>query len=396
MLRQKGRFSAFIIRLAIVATALSVAAMIISLALITGFKKGVREKLFSYWGNVHVTLYTPDNTSIITPEPIQEDDGLVSRIKMLPGVEGVSPFAVCPAIINTGGVMEGIQLKGVDEGYDFSGISSASIDYSDTSYSKDIILSETTLNKLNLKAGDKVLLYFLKPGSLPSIRKVRVKGSYHTGMEEIDKSYAICDIRLLQRANGWAASDINGYQVMLDDDRTAEEISSVIFYDYLPRDSRMTTYTMHEMFPAVYDWLGLLDVNARVIIIIMSIVAIINLTVALLILIIEQARLVGILKTLGMQERQMRRIFLYHATLIGGMGIVAGNILAVGLCILQQQTGFLTLPEDTYYMKYVPVELIWWHPLLVSIATLVLCILCMWLPTLYIRRILPARVLQFK
>ncbi|MCB0699792.1 MAG: ABC transporter permease [Chitinophagales bacterium] len=397
MLRQKGRFSAFIIRLAVVATALSVAAMIASVAMISGFKYEIREKLFSYWGHVLITPYSPNNAGIVSPEPVPDDKGLYEQLKLMPEVTSVAKFAVRPAIVNANRQMEGVQLKGVDEAYDFSGIHAAKLDFSDSSYSKDIILSQTLLDRLQLKVGDDVLLYFLEKGStFPRIRKVKVSGSYHTGMEDIDKRNAICDIRLLQQINNWDQGEINGYQLALTDDALADTVAGKVFYNYLPADSRLYPQTMQEIFPAIYDWLSLQDVNAMLALIIMAFVAIIDMIAALLILIVEQARMVGILKTMGMAEKPLRRVFLYHALFIGGMGVLLGNVLGLGLCMLQQQTGFLKLSEATYYMQYVPVRLIWWHPVLISIATLVLCILCMWLPTLYIRRILPARVLQFK
>jgi lipoprotein-releasing system permease protein len=257
------------------------------------------------------------------------------------------------------------------------------------------MLSTGVADKLNVKPGDMLELYFIEPGSvLPRIRKVKLAGTYHTGMEEIDKSYALCDLRLLQRVNGWDANKINGYQMQLDDDAKADTVANTVFYNYV--QPPLTTYTMEDIFPNLFDWLHLQDVNTRVIIGIMAIVAIINLAAALLILIVEQVRMVGVLKAQGMPNGQIQRIFLYHAAIISGMGIVLGNILAFGICWLQIKTGFLKLTEANYALRYVPVKLYWWQPVLINGATIVLCILCMWLPSLYIRRIHPARVLQFK
>lgn len=398
MFRGKGGFSAFIIRLAIVATALSVATMIVTVAFITGFKHEIRDKLFSFWGHVHITPFTPNASTIITPDPIKIDRKLELQVKRLPHVESIAPFAVRPGIIHSNELMEGVQLKGVDSSYVFpEGItlSGNRIDYADTSYSKEILLSKTMAARLKLEAGDDIHLYFLEPGSImPRIRKVKVAGMFHTGMDEVDKEYGICDLRLLQRINGWGANDINGYQVMLDREEYSDTVSMKIFNDYL--EAPLTTHTMAEIFPNIYDWLQLQDVNARIIIIIMAVVAIINLAVALLILIVEHARMVGLFKAQGMTQGSMQMIFLYYAGLIAALGILAGNVMGIGLCWLQQETGFLTLSESTYYVRHVPVRVYWHHAALIDIGTLILCILCMWLPSLYIRRIQPARVLQFK
>ncbi len=372
--------------------------MILSMAFISGFKYEIREKLFSFWGHVHIIPYSPDASNIISPNPIKADKKLEQQVAASPHVIEITPFAVRPAIVNVNKYMEGVQLKGINERYKFNSgvrINGQWINFNDTSYSKDILLSETTASRLDIHAGDTILLYFLEPGAtFPRVRKARVSGLYHTGMDEVDHDFGICDIQLLQRINNWQSNDINGYQLTLDDHKYADTVATDIFNKYL--EPPLTTNTMQQIFPGVFDWLSFQDVNARIILVIMSIVAIINLAVTLLILIVEQARMVGVLKAQGMQASDIRKIFLYHAGLIAAIGILLGNIIALGICWVQLTTGFLTLPEATYYVQQVPVRIIWWHPILISIATLVLCILCMWLPSLYIRRIQPAKVLQFK
>ena len=398
LLRQKGGFSPFVIRLAIAATALSVATMVLSLAFITGFKQEIRAKLFSFWGHVHVIPYSPNASNLISPEPIVADWQLQNAVEKIPHVKEVDPFAIRPAIINANHYMEGIQLKGITSHYKLPkgiALKGTWMDFTDTAYAKGVVPSQTTGSRLDIKPGDDILLYFLQPGStFPRVRKLKVAGLYHTGMEEVDRDFAICDIRLLQRINGWQVGHINGYQLTLDNDQHADTIAWQVFDRYL--QPPLTTNTMKEIFPNIFDWLQLQDVNARTILIIMAIVAIINLAVALLILIVEQARMVGVLKAQGMQLAAIMQIFLYHSALIAGIGILLGNIIALGICWLQQATGFLTLPEATYYMEKVPIGVIWWHVVAIDVVTLVLCILCMCLPALYIRHIQPARVLQFK
>lgn len=398
LLRQKGTFSSFIIKLAITATSLSVAVMIATIALINGFKYEIREKIFSFWGHVMVTPYVVNTASLITPEPIPYDEGLVQKIKSMPEVKSIAAWAARPGILQFNGNMEGIRLKGVYKNFQFSEkiqFTGNKIDYSDTAYAKQIIVSQTTANRLNLKAGNDLQLYFLEPGSTsPRIRKVKVAGIYHTGMEEIDKDYALCDIRLLQRINNWQPNQINGYQIDLKNEALSDTVAAQIFYNYLQQP--LTANTMKDIYGNIFDWLQLQDLNAELVIIIMAVVAIINLAVALLILIVEQARVVGLLKAMGMNENETRKIFLYYAAIIAGAGIFVGNVLGLGICFLQQKTGFLKLNEATYYMSQVPVRINGWYVLLIDLATLLICILCMWLPSLYIRRIQPARVLQFK
>lgn len=398
MFRQKGAFSSFIIRLAMLATALSVAVMVVAVSFISGFKYEIREKLFSFWGHVHITQFDPNASNLIVATPIKLDTSLLHRVAALPHVVAVSPYALRPGILQANGTMEGIKLKGVFPSYFSSleiNIKGARIDFSDTSYSKDILLSQATANRLQIKSGDYIQLYFLEPGSTtPRIRKVKVAGLYHTGMDEVDKEFGICDIRLLQRINNWQQDNINGYQINLDNEAYSDTTANKIYNDYI--DAPLTTNTMREIYPSIFDWLQLQDVNGQIVLAIMAIVAIINLAVALLILIVDKAKMVGLLKALGMERKKVQLIFLYHSSLIAVVGILLGNVLGLSICFLQEKFGFLKLSEATYYMSQVPVRINGWHILLIDLATLICCVLCMWLPSLYIRRIQPARVLQFK
>jgi lipoprotein-releasing system permease protein len=397
-MKQKGTFSSFIIRLAIVATALSVTVMVLALSFITGFKYEVREKLFGFWGHVHVNEYNPNPSNLVSADPIRLDSTLMSQISGLAHVKQVTPYILRPAILQAKGTMEGIKLKGITRNYQLTdkvSLTGAMPNFSDSAYSKDIMLSRITAARLNLQEGDELQLYFLEPGTTtPRIRRVRLAGLFHTGMDEVDREFGLCDLRLLQRINNWDADHINGYQLDLDQEAYSEEISDKIFDDFL--EAPLTSNTMRAIYPNIFDWLQLQDINARIVLIIMALVAIINLAVGILILIVEKARMVGLFKALGMTGGNLQKIFLYHSLLIALAGIVMGNIFGLGLSMLQQRTGLIKLSEATYYVSQVPVRINGWHILLLDVATILLCLVCMWLPSLYIRRIQPARVLQFK
>lgn len=397
LIRQRGTFSAFIIRLAVIATALSVSVMLISTALISGFKYAIREKLFSFWGEVMIVPYDASGGDIGSSAPIRYDPQLQRNVSGMDGVAQVAPFALSPAIIQANRQMEGLRLKGITKDFKFPSslaVSGRPIGFADTAYAKDLILSQTTADRLELKTGDEVLLYFMEPGKSLRLRRLQIAGIYHTGMEEVDKQFALCDLRLLQRLNNWSPDAISGYQVDLKNTALADTMAAQIYDRYV--QPPMESYSITRVYEGVFSWLGMQDVNARILLIIMSIMAIINLSAAMLILMVDRAVMIGLLKALGMPDGGLQTIFLYLAGLIGLLGLLFGNILGIGLCLLQQHFGFLHLPEDTYYMHTVPVRLIWWHIALIDVGTLLLCILCMTLPTLYIRRIQPARVLQFK
>jgi len=385
------------IRLAIIATGLSVTVMIIAIGVVSGFTHSVSEKLFGFTGHVHVVRFDETHSNAMNyTEPVYYNRRLADSIRMLPHVAMVAPFAERPVILQAHGSMEGLALKGVNRDYHFvHSISTTGnwIDFSDTAYSKQIILSKTTADRLNINTGDTVQLEFYENG-MPRIRRVRVSGLFKSGMEEVDKNFALCDLRLLQRINNWGADSINGYQVDLTENKYADEVASFIHYHliYAPLEA----YTTVDNYSAVFDWLQLISMNGYILLAIMAVVAVINMGAVLLILMVDRATMIGLLKALGMPFEQTRNTFLAIAALIGAAGILLGNVLALGLAWLQWHYGIVSLPEDIYYMHYAPVRIVWWHVAAIDAATLALCVLCMWLPALYIRRVQPARVLQFR
>ncbi len=372
--------------------------MILSVAVVLGFRSAIREKLFSFWGHIHITPYDPDPSAMLTEGPTPREPALVAKLRAVEGVTQVAPYALCPVIARAGTTLEGLQLKGVEEGYRHSPairFSGGKLSYADTAYSKDILLSETVAARLNLTPGSALQVYFLEPGQrLPRIRKLRVAGLYHTGMDEVDRAFALCDIRLVQRLAGWAPADITGYQLNLSDATGVEEAVALIDARYVSRP--LITRSLPELYPQVFDWLRLQNANVWVLLGIMGVIAVINLSAALLILMVDRARAVGLLKALGQPAGSIRATFVWLAGGVGAVGIVLGNVLGLGLCFLQKATGLFTLPEATYYMREVPLQLDLWWIVLINVATLAAVLLCLLLPALYVRRLNPVRVLQFR
>ena len=394
--KQRGAFS-FIIRLGVIATGLSVAVMILSLAVVTGFTSTIKEKLYSFTGHVHIGYYDPRQSNALTSPPIYYDRKLIANARRVPHVASVTPFVQRPVILQAHGRIEGVSLKGVGGDYRFpAGISlkGRNIDYSDSSYSKQVILSEETAAKLDVYPGDTIQLEFFAGSSMPRLRRVTISGLFHSGMEEIDQFYAICDIRLLQRINNWGPDSINAYQLALDNEEYADTIANFIHYNLINAPLKATTTS--ENYSFIFDWLHLTSLNGIILLVIMALVAIINMGSVLVILMVDRAAMVGLLRALGMTFRSTAAIFLYVGGLIGIAGILLGNILALAICWLQLRFGFLKLPESSYYMKYAPIKVIWWHVVATDISALALFVLCMCLPALYIRTIQPAKVLQFR
>lgn len=401
--RTRGGLASFIIRLAIMSTALGVAVMIVALSLINGFQEAIQDKLFSFWGGIQIAPYTANPVKILRADPLEFDPQLFDALKAATGVRSVTPFIVKPGILQhrqsggDGAILEGIQLKGLPQVYNLPSsvvLEGSRIPVADSGYSSSIILSNPTALRLNAAIGDTIRLYFMPPGAIaPRIRKLRICGLYHTGMEDLDRHFALCDIRLLQRLAGWESSQISGYQLDLENLDQVNEQAERIHAQYLRPP--LYAYSLRQTYDGIFDWLGMQDINARILLIIVGIVALINHAAAMLFLIIDRTVTVGVLNALGMPAASLRAVFLYLAGLIGGWGILIGNVVGIGLCLLQQNFGFVHLPEETYYMRTAPISIPVMQVLLLNAAALLL-ILCAALPPLfYLRRAQPARVLRF-
>lgn len=393
------RFSAFIIRLSITATAISVAAMILTLGFVNGFQQAVSEKIFSFWGHIRVQHYQADRIFTAEAAPITSNDTVVQIIQQQPGVKQVQSFATRSAVLEYQQEIEGVLFKGVGKDYDSTQLkpflkAGRWLQYKDSSYSKEILVSTQTATLLNLKVADTIKVYFISEETGTSTyRKLIVAGLYRTGVEEFDKLFAIGDIRLIQLLNNWTNQQIGGYEIFLSDYQQMDSTNNRLM-DQLPIE--WSSKTTKEFYPNIFDWLGVQDINRNVIFIIMAIIAIINMITCLLILVLERTKMIGTLKSVGANDWMIQKVFLYHATLITLKGIGIGLISGLGICILQQQTGFIKLDEVNYYVATAPVLINYGEVLLVCIATAIICYLALIIPTLLIRKMQPVKALQFR
>lgn len=394
--RQKS-FSRFIIGLATAATAISVAAMILTLAFVNGFQDAISSKIFSFWGHVRVQQYESNGTGD-DEKPLYSNDEVVSIIKKIPGVVAVQGYATKYAVMENNKDIEGVLIKGVDNRYDFSKIQSFLkkgrwINFEDDTYAKEIVISRQNADALKLKINDEASFYFISGSERrANLRKLKVVGIYKTGIEEYDKLYAIGDMRLIRRINDWDSTQIGGYEVFLDDYRKMDSVSYAL-YGVLPE--RWTSRTIKEVYPNIFDWLNVQDVNRNVIFIIMSIVAIINLITCLLILVLERTRMTGILKALGSTNWTIQKIFLKQAAIIAFRGVIYGVIAGLGIALLQKYTGFIRLDEAAYYVSEAPVTIVWWHIVLVAAATIAVCYIALLLPTFLVKKADPVKAIRF-
>jgi len=391
-------FSRFIIRLAIAATAISVMAMILTIAFTKGFQHAIATKMYSFSGHIHVQHFEPEKSAIAEETPVKMNDSVLFILKNDPDVASVHAFATKDAILKGPESFEGLKLKGVSADYSFDRLrdflqSGRWIHFPDSGYSNEINLSSYTANQLKLKTGDKLFTYFIQPDGSKRVRPMVVAGIFKTGIEYYDRVSALVDIRLIQRLNNWGPGEIGGYEVFIKDYTMADSVSNRIF-DKLPHlwNSRSVT----EIYGNIFDWLNLHDTTVVIVIIIMVLVAILNLVTCLIILLLERTQMIGLLKSLGSRDRTIQQVFLYHGALITFGGIILGNFAGLLICWLQQHYGFITLPEDTYFISTAAVRITWQQICWVNAGTFVICFSVLLLPSYFIiRRLSPVQAIAF-
>jgi lipoprotein-releasing system permease protein len=374
--------------------------MIITLSFVNGFQDTVSEKVFSFWGHVRIGYRQPMKATIAEEEPIEANNSLVKKVRSLEGVSSIHPFATKYAILKTPEEMEGVLLKGFDSTYDHTHLSSFLqegrwVEFNDSSYSREIVVSTSTAKLLNLSLNDRILIYFVRPDGNLRPDRLTVVGIYKTSIEEYDKTFALGDMKLIRRLNGWNENDIGGYEIFLDDYKKMNAVSNAI-YDADEFPALWETRTIMEIYPYIFDWLEVISTNSTVLISIMITIAIINLITCLIILVLERLRMIGVLKALGASNWTVQKIFLHHSLIITVIGIIAGTIFGLGLLWLQQATGFVRLPEAEYYMDRAAVKIIWWQVVAVCAGTLIVSLLVLLIPSLIVRRVQPIKAIQFR
>jgi lipoprotein-releasing system permease protein len=392
-------FAGFIIRLSVLATAVSVMALIITVSFVNGFQREVSEKVFSFWGHIRVQQYIPGKSIVAEELPMTKNDSLEKVISQVAGVKKIQPFATRSAVMEFNKSIEGVLIKGISAQYDsipFMRFLQEGnwINWSDSNYSQDVLISSEQARLLNIHLKDTISLYFISPDeSTRTYRKVRVCGIYRTSIAEYDQLFVIADLRMLQRVSNWANDQIGGYEVFVNQPSEIKTVHAKVT-EVLPLQTGSNT--IEEIFPNIFDWLLIQNLNRNVLFIILGIVGLINMATCLLVLILERTRMVGILQTLGAPGKMIRYIFLYQAMLIAMTGILLGCLAGLALCWLQQATGFIRLDEASYYVSVAPVHIIGWQILLIVGSALVICFLCLLLPTLIIRTDRPIQYIQLR
>ncbi len=391
-------FSRFIIRLAVAATAISVMAMILTIAFTQGFQNAVAQKMYGFSGHIRVQHFEPEKVDIAEEQPIAENDSVITAIRADPEVTIVQPYATKYAIVKGPESFEGLLLKGINSNYDFGHLqeflkSGRWIRFPDTAYSNEINLSSYTANQLNLHTGDKLFTYFIQPDGTRRVRPMKVAGIFKTGIEDYDRVNALVDIRLIQRLNNWQPNEIGGYEVFIKDYKMADSVSNRIFYK-LP--AGWNSRSIAEIYENIFDWLNLQNTTIPIVIIIMILVAILNLVTCLIILLLERTHMIGLLKSLGSPDKTIQQIFLVHGAMITFGGLLLGNGFGLLVCWLQQRYGFITLPEDSYFIATAAVKISLQQILWINLGSFVICFAILLIPSFFIiRRLTPVNAMRF-
>ena len=393
----KHSISKPILKMAIAAVSLSIAVMILSIATSKGLQNKISGKVTGFTADIQVS--TLDLNKSLDANPFKVDTSLTESLRAIEGVDFLQTQITKNALLKTETDFEGILVKGVHQNYHWEFISKNLIegilpDFSTEKKSNEIIISKVLASKLQLKLNDKALVYFqgLK-NNKARIRKFLIVGIYETGIEFFDDLYIIADQRHLQKINNWSEDQVSSLEIRLkpnaDKDWVYKEVESRSPYNARVR-------TVKEMYPQIFDWINLFDLNTVVILLIMLIVASINMISSLLIIILERTKMIGLLKALGAGKYSIRKIFLYHAFYLLRKGLLIGNGIGLTLIGIQYYFEPIQLDPTHYYVKALPVYLSLENWLLINLMSVLICMLILILPTLLLHKIEPVKALRYE
>ena len=376
--------------------------MIITVSVVFGFKHTIRDKVVGFGSHIQVENYLSQQLS--EPVPIMISDSLMKSMKQLPGVRHIERYSLTQGILKTDDDFLGVVFKGVGSDYDLSFLSKHLVEgempkFTDGQSSYPLLISRMIADKLRLKAGQRVFAYFIGDNDVRA-RKFTIKGIYETNMTQFDQSLCFTDFTIPVRINGWESDQCSGAEVLVDDFDNVDIIAEQ-FVQHVNRKTDkygaiITSQTIREAHPHIFSWLELLDINVWIILVLMICVAGFTMVSGLLIIILERTQMIGILKALGMRNKMVRHTFLWFAAFIIGRGILWGDVIGLGIVILQQQTGFIHLDPVSYYVDKAPMELNIPIIILLNVATLVVSLFVLIAPSFLISHIHPARSMRYE
>lgn len=394
----KGSVSVQIIKIAKLAVALGMSMILIAVATGKGLQKEIQEKTVAFNGHLVVAPFE-NSESQISVLPVANDPKTLKILNKEDGVTHVNEVALKGGLLKAGDNFEGIIMKGVSQDYQWNKLNSFLVSGNfpvlGDKTSNEILLSGVIAKRLSIGVGDEVTAYFQnsKNQQLPNVRKFNVAGLFLSGFPDFDQNFVLGDLRHIQRINKWRNNEIGAYEVFVSNLKMADIIGSSI-YDKLPSDLDVIEIT--RQYATIFQWISLFDFNILIIIIVMIIVGVINISTALLVLILERSSMIGLLKSIGAGNRLIQKIFLYNGVAIMSEGLLWGNLIGFLFYFTQNYWGWIRLDPETYYVNVAPVSLNFWDGLILNFGFLLVSSLLLWIPSLIISNIRPARVLRFR
>ncbi len=392
-----------IIRIALFGIALGLAVMIISVAVITGFKSEIRNKVIGFGSHIKITNYESRNSFEVPP--ISNKQPFLDNLKNMNGIEAVHEFATKPGMIKTEESIQGIVFKGVAATYDWTFFKKNLIEgelpqLNNEKRVNEILLSENVSKLLKLNIGESAVLYFVNENEItPRMLQLKVCGIYRTSLEEFDNLFVIGDIKQIQRLNDWEVDQISGFEVLItnfDEIKTIERQVRYMVISYSEDNSSiLRTESITRQYPQIFDWLAILDMNVVVILVLMIMVAGFNMISALLVLILERSTMIGVLKALGSPNWSIRKVFLYLSVFLTSRGMLWGNVIGIVLLLIQKLFHVIQLNPESYYVDVVPVNINILHILLLNIGSIIVTTLMLLIPSYLVSKISPDKSIRF-
>lgn len=392
----KENLSSTVMRLAVTSVALAIIVMLISWAVVVGFKNQIRDKVVGFVAPIHVQSL--DNNESVEETPFVLDSLLLNRLCAIEGIIHYQMVANKAGMIKTDDEIHGVVLKGVDENYDWGYFNNNLLmgevpTYQSGERSTEVLVSKAIADKMLLGIGDEVRLWFIDKDMQARGRKFSICGIFETGLTEFDERFVFADLDQIRKLNGWADNEAGLLEISLAQDFDVDEVNNALYYCLPPH---LASYTARESHTQIFDWLDLLDTNVWLIMALMLLVAGITIISMLLIIIIERTSTIGLLKAMGADNRFVRQVFLRRSLRILLIGMFLGNVFGLGFCFLQHYTGFVKLSAETYYLSAVPIELHVGTMLLINIGTFLLWVLMLLVPMSVINRISPTKSIRFE
>ena len=390
-----------VVRISIIGIALGLAVMILSVAIVIGFKKEIRNKVIGFGSHIQITNFSSNNSYESTP--IAVSDTLLAELRQFPGIRHVQAFGTKPGILKTDTDFQGIVLKGIEADYDWTFFkdhlkSGEILQLDSAKTSNDVVISQYLADLLGLNLDDNFLTYFVQDDV--RARRFRVAGIYETGFVDFDKLFVLTDLRQIRRLNGWADDQVSGLELTLNDWDQLEPVTEDLYFTMAEKQDRLdnTYYTrsIRELNPMIFDWLDVQDLNVIVILVLILLVAGFTMISGLLIIILERTNMIGILKALGENNGSIRKIFLYVSFFLIGKGMLWGNVIGISLCLIQKHFRAIKLDPAIYYLDAVPIDLTVTSLILLNVGTLIASMLMMLIPSYLVTKIDPVKSIRFE